>query len=615
VNISGSKNVKMLPKKLFDSFLGGLLRLLIALISVSLALPPGMMLSAAIYTETAFANSYATGFSLYQKGSMKDAEAALKQALQRRPNAADKIKIYKLLGICQYMLRNKAEAAASFKQALAMSPGLTISANEVLDESVIEFFNQQKGATNHAAKSASAAPSSANPRAAKTLNSTFLKVGSNVNSATVMIDGINAGPVNSLIDTDPGVVIIEVTSPGYITRKIRVNVTKGRENSIQVDLKKPTPKPKAVAASPATHGAKESNSSNVGKKPRHSKNANAKIFAPKPKDDLFGDDGGAPIPQPTGPDLTSEFEAEASGYAAAPAYNAPPPGYAAPPTYGPSQGYPPQGYQQQYPPQQAYTPPPAYYAPPPTYYTPPPPAMPPQPAYDSYAAAPAPAYVPPDPGADPYTGGGDPGGSGPRSPRAKKSRSTGKNNMLITLLPFGAGQFQNRSYILGILFGGAEAGALYMWYSKNQTADQTVEETQAYYESRKDEQMTTEDRTAFEAYIVQQKSFVADKRKEANMYLYGFGALYVAGVIEAIINDNPPTAKKKKRKKRKFGGFTYNLEEQSQGQPVYSLLEDKERPVLHNLAWQLGLTPPRLAPAPLPTEEIPAVAVQVKWTF
>ena len=62
---------------------------------------------------------------------------SLVEALKGKMSKADQAKTLKLLGICQYMSNAKDKAKASFEKALKRDPGLSIGANEVLDESVI----------------------------------------------------------------------------------------------------------------------------------------------------------------------------------------------------------------------------------------------------------------------------------------------------------------------------------------------------------------------------------------------------------------------------------------------------------------------------------------------
>jgi hypothetical protein len=618
------------------------LRALVYALCVGVALPSGLLLGTLVFAETALANTYDAGLALYQKANFKGAETALRQALGKNPAAGERARILKLLGICQFMQGGKAAAASTFKQALSLNPALRIGAGEVLDERVIAFFEQQRGAAARkpaaAAKAAPARPAAAKTRTAATarpaapaaarpgmsgkpMKSTFLKVTSNVANATVMIDGIIAGPVNSLINTDPGTIEIEVSANGYLTKRLRVTIEKNRENAVAATLSKPAPKPKpkpkpapkpaAVARAPAKKS---------GGKASRKKG----IYAPSPKDDLFGEAADAPDDPSagtgaSGADLASEFEMEAAGYTAAPqpAYNAPPPGYAAPPAYAPPAYTQPaaQAYAPYAPP--AYAPPGYYQQPAPTYYPPPPPPPPAQPAYDPYAA---PAYMPPAAAADPGAAG--------RSGRRSRKKSAG-NNLFVALLPFGAGQFQNHNYLLGLAFMAAEGGALFMWYSKNQAADKTVEETNAYVKENTD--IPDADKPAFDTYVAERQKYVDQKRQEASLFLYGFVGLYAAGVIEAIINDNPPKAKSKKRKKRRYSGFA--AKGGGLGRPIYKLIEPEERAPQLQFRWGLGLTPPATAaltalppsepdapatfagPAHDPLGDVPGVAVKVQWTF
>ena len=436
----------------------------IYMLTFSIALPPSWTIPAFVGSSTASANSYPIAYSKYEKGDFKGAETALKQSLKKKMPKDEMAKTYKLLGISSYMLGNKPAATDSFKKALKLSPKTTIVQNEVLDDSVIGFFTSIKGVDKKepskaapVAKPATKVATKAVPQPKKNtakksppLKVTYLKVLSNVATASVSIDGILAGQVNTLINTDPGKIEIEISAQGYITKKVIVNISANQENTITVNLLKPQPKPKPKPKPkpvPKQKPKQQYEQNLVSQKKKKKKKKKGNRYAPDPGDQMFVDNGGgAPG---GGPDAATQFEMETGGGYA-------PPGYGAQPGYGA-----PGGYAQ--PP--AYGPPPGYYAPPPpTYYAPPP-----QPVY----------VPPPPPPADPYGGGAyaDPNAppelaADPAAPPASAGEPAGSgNNLFYTLLPFGAGQFQNNSYILGTVFLGAEAYALYFWYSKNQEAN------------------------------------------------------------------------------------------------------------------------------------------------
>lgn len=86
---------------------------------------------------------YKAGIAFYQKGQIIQAQKYFIKALQTTsPNEHGEI--YKMFGICQFMLGQKANAMVNFRRAVAVNQQITISPLEVLDTSVIPFFQQQK---------------------------------------------------------------------------------------------------------------------------------------------------------------------------------------------------------------------------------------------------------------------------------------------------------------------------------------------------------------------------------------------------------------------------------------------------------------------------------------
>lgn len=234
--------------------------------------------------------------------------------------------------------------------------------------------------------------------------------------------------------------------------------------------------------------------------------------------------GGAPA---GGPDLASQFEMEAGG-----GYAAPPPGYGAQPGYGAP------------PPQYYAPPPPQYYAPPPQYYAPPPPPPPP---VDPYGGG---GYV--EPGAPPVDAAPD-----PAAPAASGDSGGSGNNLFISLLPFGAGQFQNGNTLLGVVFLGAEAAGIYYYMTKTKAADSFAAGANTYI--KENCQTESADEEACAKYQADSQAFVNGERSKAQMGLYAFLGLWVVGATESIINEPVPEAKSKsKRKKRRYGGFSYS---------------------------------------------------------
>src|SRR5690606_9626795 len=127
--------------------------------------------------------------------------------------------------------------------ALRYNPNEYINPNNILDPSVIPFFNQIKGELTRTASSNHPRPGPTKSKVAGTL----LLVNSNVQNASISINGIIAGQDNSELNVNSGKTVIQVTAPGHLTRKVQVNIAANQKNVITVNLSKPRPK-KAIAA-------------------------------------------------------------------------------------------------------------------------------------------------------------------------------------------------------------------------------------------------------------------------------------------------------------------------------------------------------------------------------
>jgi hypothetical protein len=133
--------------------------------------------------------------------------------------------------------------------------------------------------------------------------------------------------------------------------------------------------------------------------------------------------------------------------------------------------------------------------------------------------------------------------------------------MLVSLLPFGAGQFQNNRLILGLLFLGAEAGSLFYWKTKTDDADATVRETNQYLaENCTSESLSEDDQAACDKFQKDRQTYVNNSRDNANYGLYGFFGIWGIGSLHALtdepVAEEPEEVKKgSKKKPRRYRGF------------------------------------------------------------
>ncbi len=140
-----------------------------------------------------------------------------------------------------------------------------------------------------------------------------------------------------------------------------------------------------------------------------------------------------------------------------------------------------------------------------------------------------------------------------------------KGSMLTSLLPFGAGQFQNNDDLIGLVFLGAESAALgySIWklveYFQgreeaqeeiNNIGSKTRNQLSIDHPQYSDEQIESEVSAAqkYYAYGPNGKSGMRAKIEKAHLNaqygLYAFGGLWAIGVIHAMMNNSPTLSTK-----------------------------------------------------------------------
>lgn len=605
---------------------------------------------------TAGASAYTSGLDRYQQGDFAGAEKILRGALGTRMAPRELASTYKLLGICQFMQNNRAGATQSFKMALATDPATLISANEVLDDGVIGFFNKIRASSPKpaatAAKKAPASPGAMKMAARRATDSkgnllkqTFLIINSTNKGANVFIDGIIAGQVNNRINTSPGKVLVEVAQPGFKPKKVRINITKDADNAVNINLDKIQPKAPPRPKAPPTPteddlgiavaaGARGAKSKNGGRRALAGKSR-----AAAPKDDLFGE---SPVTQAPPPVQSGPRIAQAPSTPPQMAQQ-PHPQAMMPQGYPPQMGYPMQGYGQMgYPQQAAPYPPPGYYPPPsyypqapqviiqqapPSYYGSPDMSPAPMPANEPL---PPPPSIDSDPGGSPsaFDGGGgpppepsmspeslgDPGFGAPASSGSRGGRSgsgggsgsgsKGNANVAMYLLPLGVGQFVNGRPLLGIAFLGAQVGSAAYGFLNYQTAEKRTKEINDF-QTNNCTDATDEDFDACEEYVQAGRANVLT----INQYkLYGFigaGAAYGLSVIQAFLDTPTKTAKKKKRR-----GFSLN--ESPAIETAAENTYDDEIATDSGFKWRFDVAPHYNG---LQSVVEPALTVNLDWRF
>ena len=122
--------------------------------------------------------------------------------------------------------------------------------------------------------------------------STTLTVKCNVPNATVTQDGIILGTAGSPFEVDPGNAILDVSAPGYQTKKVQTTARPNVANTVNVVLVKlaPVKKPAPVARPAQTAKRQAQSAAPRGQAKVAGKSAPSKGGAPRKGQDLFGDD-------------------------------------------------------------------------------------------------------------------------------------------------------------------------------------------------------------------------------------------------------------------------------------------------------------------------------------
>ena len=217
-----------------------------------------------IFAQPGFSKSYSSAYKAYVSGNYTNAKSSAKAALSQSKNKKTKSDLHRLLGIIYYTEGNKLEARRNFSLAKFYYPRGRIARKDVLDNSVVSFFNSTRSAgTGKPAATYNVKPQKTKQtklnkrpprearkvrpkRPARTKNiasnspkkaGTFIFIQSNANNASVLLDGIFSGQTNTKINSDPGTMQLKVFSPGYYDFSKSINLKKGTTNKIQVTLK------------------------------------------------------------------------------------------------------------------------------------------------------------------------------------------------------------------------------------------------------------------------------------------------------------------------------------------------------------------------------------------
>lgn len=103
-----------------------------------------LILTLLVWSLPAKAQTFEDGYQSYVRNQFPVAELQFKSALKKVSSDEERGIILKFIGICQFMRGDKKNAGNSFFQAVGFDRSLSIDTEEVLDPSVISFFNSIK---------------------------------------------------------------------------------------------------------------------------------------------------------------------------------------------------------------------------------------------------------------------------------------------------------------------------------------------------------------------------------------------------------------------------------------------------------------------------------------
>ncbi len=202
-----------------------------------------------------------TGINHYMRGEFSPAVVAFQRALKGKLGKTDKVKALKFLGLSFFTMGKLPEAEQSFVRCIDLDDNCTIYKEEALDESVVVFFKRiREGGSPSSIPPSPETPSPPEPTSPAPVppplavsasgtrdGATLFVINSNAAGASILLDGILAGPTGTPMASSEGTVEVEVIAKGYKPRRIKLSVSKGMLNTFQIDLLPDSAKDKARA--------------------------------------------------------------------------------------------------------------------------------------------------------------------------------------------------------------------------------------------------------------------------------------------------------------------------------------------------------------------------------
>ena len=172
--------------------------------------------------------AFKLGVQLYYMSKYQEAATSLQKALKEEKSAVAKAKVNIYLGVVSFMLSKKSSAKKYFKEALKLYPKITITPDEVLDESVLALF-KSVASSYRKKETPKVMPEAEKP--------TTVKINSNVRGI-VFYRNTEIGVTGELIDLVPGKSTLLIRAPSYKTKKLKVNAKAGKNTVVTVNLVK-----------------------------------------------------------------------------------------------------------------------------------------------------------------------------------------------------------------------------------------------------------------------------------------------------------------------------------------------------------------------------------------
>ena len=87
------------------------------------------------------AQEYTMGFQQYSHGNFQQAKEIFIELLAKHPTREKESNLYKMKGLCEFVQGDRAAAAKSLEKAKGLQPHLVLSSQEILDQSILDFFS------------------------------------------------------------------------------------------------------------------------------------------------------------------------------------------------------------------------------------------------------------------------------------------------------------------------------------------------------------------------------------------------------------------------------------------------------------------------------------------